>query len=287
MARRKQDSLIREAIESPLGAIALAVLGWMAWGPLPEFFVKSFFGPAEIDSSNGASVLPAAFASAFLQFNPVAETIGLLLMTVAIFCLAFHWHKGMIKHPKVTNKQGALAISLLGLCLLAVTANSYEEARNPKQATSQVASVASTTAQPDAASLPAEFPESGTTIWGSQGQPITGNLSTMSIWDVSGSDQNKVIRIRRHIPAYNRGANTSEPVATVFLVAGERKDLRLKPGLYDVVVGSSEGWNEQGFAGAVSIASFGTINAAAPGAPAILAIGAPDQEASLVDASWF
>ena len=66
MARRKQDSLLREAIESPVGAIVLALLGWIAWGPLPEFFVTTFFGPAEFDPAKGASMLPAAFASAVL-----------------------------------------------------------------------------------------------------------------------------------------------------------------------------------------------------------------------------
>ena len=122
---------------------------------------------------------------------------------------------------------------------------------------------------------------------GPQGKPIGGSMSTISIWDVTGFNQDKVIRVRRHSPTYGRGANHTEVVVTLFLKAGERHDLLVRPGLYDVVAASSEGWDSTGFTGSTSIVSFGTVNAAVPSVPTVVAMGAPDQDATLVDGTWF
>lgn len=297
MGRRKQKGMIEHAAENPAAALYLAVLGFLLWGPLPEIFIRAIFGgekPVDPSSPDAmGNMMSNGYMGMFLVNMPWLEFFGMAMITAALAFLMIHANRGHINHPKIKKQHltAAFAVTFLALCFL--TLKTWNVATDPDLGKARMDELQATmkpgNIQPDPADaqLPAEFPQSGTEIWGSQGKPISGSMSTISIWDVTGSNQNKVVKIRRHSPTYGRGANLTEPVVTLYLQAGERHDLKVKPGLYDIVAASSEGWDSNGFTGTTTIVSFGTVNAAAPSIPTVVAMGAPDQDATLVDTTWF
>ena len=297
MARRKQKGLLEQAAESPTAAVVLGVMGLLAWGPLPEIFIRSVFGGEKaIDPSSPDmihDVMSNGYMGMFLVNIPWLEAFGMAMLAASFFFLMLHANRNLIKHPRLRKEHitGFFAILFLAGCYL--TVHAWNIAADPAGGRQRMADMQSTMQPgrqaPSAATaqLPATFPRSGTEVWGPQGKPIAGRMSTISIWDVTGSPQNKVVRVRRHSPTYGRGTNRMEPVVTLFLQAGERHDLSLRPGLYDVIAASSQGWNENGFTGDLTMVSFGTVNAAVPSVPTVVAMGAADQDATLVDAPWF
>jgi hypothetical protein len=297
LGRRKQKGLLEHAAENPAAALYLAVLGFLLWGPLPEMFIRTIFGgekPVDPSSPDAmGNIMSNGFMGGFMVIMPWFEVLGVAMITAALAFLMIHANRGHIKHPRVKKEHLTAGFTILFLAFCYFTLQAWNMVINPAGSRQRMDDMRSTMT-PDARSpartkdqLPDAFPESGTEAWGPQGKPIAGSMSTISIWDVAGSDQNKVIRVRRHTPTYGRGANRTEAVVTLFLKAGERHDLKVRPGLYDIVAASSEGWDSTGFTGSTSIVSFGTVNAAVPSVPTVVAMGAPDQEATLVDGSWF
>lgn len=126
------------------------------------------------------------------------------------------------------------------------------------------------------------FPASGTVVWGPRGQPISGELARLDVWDVTQSHQRKVIRIR------DARAPDAPPVATAHLEPGDRVTLTLRPGVYAVTAASGDGWNAVSgrFASRTTTVSFGTVEIRA-GTPGVVAMGAPDQTADVVDGTEF
>ncbi len=294
---RKQKGMLEQAAESPGAAAALAVFGLILWGPIPEIFIRSMFG-GEKPITNGSpdamtNMMSNGYMGMFMLNMPWLELAGMAMVAAAFGFLMIHANRGHISHPKIKKQHltATFAVTFFALCFL--TLKTWNVATDPDLGKARMDELQATmkpgNIQPDpvVAQLPAEFPQSGTEIWGPQGKPISGSMSTISIWDVTGSNQNKVVKIRRHSPTYGRGANLTEPVVTLYLRAGERHDLKVKPGLYDIVAASSEGWDSNGFTGTTTIVSFGTVNAAAPSIPTVIAMGAPDQDATLVDTTWF
>lgn len=297
MGRRKQKGLLEHAAENPAAALYMAVLGFVLWGPLPEIFIRTIFGgekPVDPSSPDAmGNIMSNGYMGMFLVNMPWLEVFGMAMITAALAFLMIHANRSHIKHPKVKKEHLTAGFALLFLAFCYLTLQAWNIATDPAGTRQRMDDMRSTMIPDDQnpaqakARLPEAFPESGTEVWGPQGKPIAGSMSTISIWDVTRSDQNKVIRVRRHSPTYGRGANRTEPVVTLFLKAGERHDLMVRPGLYDVVAASSEGWDSTGFTGSTSIVSFGTVNAAVPSVPTVVAMGAPDQDATLVDGTWF
>lgn len=297
MGRRKQKGMLEHAAENPAVALYMAVLGFVLWGPLPEIFIRAIFGGEKpIDPSSPdamGNMMSNGYMGMFLVNMPWLEVFGMAMITAALAFLMIHANRSHIKHPKVKKEHLTAVFAILFLAFCYSTLQAWNIATDPagnRQRMDDMRSTMIPDGQNPAQSktqLPEAFPESGTEVWGSQGKPIAGSMSTISIWDVTGSDQDKVIRVRRHSPTYGRGANRTEAVVTLFLKAGERHDLKVRPGLYDLVAASSEGWDSTGFTGSTSIVSFGTLNAAVPSVPTVVAMGAPDQEATLVDGTWF
>lgn len=297
MARRKQKGLLEHAAENPAAALYMAVLGFLLWGPLPEIFIRAIFGgekPVDASSPDAmGNIISNGYMGMFLVNMPWFEVFGMAMITVALAFLMIHANRSHIRHPKIRKEHLTAGFTVLFLAFCYFTFQAWNIATDPAGTRQRMDDMRSTMIPEDQDPVqatgrwPETFPESGTEVWGPQGKPIAGSMSTISIWDVSGSDQDKVIRVRRHSPTYGRGANRTEPVVTLFLQAGERHDLNLRPGLYDVIAASSQGWDENGFTGDLTVVSFGTVNAAVPSVPTVVAMGAADQDATLVDATWF
>lgn len=115
----------------------------------------------------------------------------------------------------------------------------------------------------------------GTIEWGEEGRPIGGDLERIEIWDVTGSPQDKVIRVRS-------GPDTI--FATMYLGAGQRTRIMVPVGrAYQVTATSGEIWHGtvERFGSTATTVNFGLVTIY-EGRPGIIAIGASDQAANVV-----
>ena len=119
------------------------------------------------------------------------------------------------------------------------------------------------------------FPESGTVEWGDEGQPIGGNLERLDIWDVTGSRQDKVVHVR---------GGPQSTFAVIYLAPGQRTTIMVPVDrAYKVTATSGDRWmgTAERFGPDATTVDFGMVEIRA-GSPGVVAMGAPDQTASVV-----
>jgi hypothetical protein len=124
------------------------------------------------------------------------------------------------------------------------------------------------------------FPESGTVEWGDEGQPIGGRLERLEIWDVTRSEQAKVVHIR---------SGPGSTFAIVYMAPGKRVTLMVPSSrAYQVTATSGPVWNgpAERFGTDGTTVDFGMVNVF-PGRPGVVAMGAPDQQANVVTSDRF
>lgn len=192
---------------------------------------------------------------------------------------------GRFRRPRTlrtgtTIRKAAGVVALLAL----VAWGLWLQASRPPPATMGAVEITTTTddAQPMDETPPSpsvtdgvRFPASGTIEWGGAGRPIGGELGQLQIWDVTGSPQNKVVRVR---------SGPSTIFATVYLAAGQRLALPVPASrTYQVTATSGDNWHgpDAGFGEGGTTVDFGLVNVLNDN-PGIVAMGAPDQTASIV-----
>jgi hypothetical protein len=124
------------------------------------------------------------------------------------------------------------------------------------------------------------FPETRTVQWGVEGQPIGGDLEQLHIWDVTGSKERKVVHVR---------GGPDSTFAMVYLHPGARVTIMVPAGRrYQVTATSGRTWkgSVERFGDTGTTVSFGMVDVLS-GTPAVVAMGAPDQTASVVTADQF
>lgn len=192
--------------------------------------------------------------------------------------------RGAVYSPRRGDKRWkhTTVLKMLGLALAMGAAGFlYSASRRPEPALMGPIRVTSTT-ETQSTQTPSNgmamnmaFPESGTVEWGMEGQPIGGSLERLEIWDVTQSVQNKVVRIR----------SAPETIfATVYVKAGQRASLIVPANRrYKVTASAGDMWRGvPGFFGpGGTTVDFGMVDIL-PGAPGVIAMGAPDQTASIV-----
>ena len=133
--------------------------------------------------------------------------------------------------------------------------------------------------------LPEDWPGSSFVIASSGLNKGPEETLGLQIWDATDNYQRKVFRIRS---AYNRGSNEPNvgiPIATVFMEPGERVDLPIPVGRYEVYAISGMGWHK-GFETGNDVVSFGEIQVKSRN-QAFIVIGGVDQPVTTIPRSWF
>lgn len=132
---------------------------------------------------------------------------------------------------------------------------------------------------------PNRFPAAPTVEW-IRTQPESTRTAQLSIWDRTGSNQPKVLRIRDTAGASINGVNKGDPYATVYLPAATKIDVMIRPGNYDIVAISGNGWNAKaGFDGQATTVSYGSISLTAAHS-SVIVMGADDQPMRQVSRDW-
>lgn len=176
-----------------------------------------------------------------------------------------------------------IALIILGLAigmLLGLVKRTAPGLMGPIRVTSTPDPQAVQPQQPEMAMASTPFPESGSVEWGPEGQPIGGNLERLDIWDVTQSSQNKVLHIR---------SAPDTVFATVYLQAGQRMTLVVPANRrYHVTASAGDIWEGQAslFGSSATTVDFGFVDIM-PGTPGVIAMGAPDQTASVVSNDKF
>ena len=132
------------------------------------------------------------------------------------------------------------------------------------------------------------FPANGTVQWGDQGQPIGGNLGRLDIWDVTGSPENKVVKIRSGLVMEMPGVR-GPAYAMVYVRAGQRVTLQLPNNVpYKITAIAGRQWKgpDELFGTSATTVDFGQTMLST-GNPQVIAMGAPDQTANVVNNNRF
>ena len=293
MARRRSSGVTDfavDAFKTPQGAVFSMFFGWLFWGPVPEMVLRKLFGGVQsvenLDIHNPGAIVSNALASGWGVYMPILEAVGAGLMCAGAAGLAWHAHKGKIRSRQIPRDGLILIFTVMAVFFGWMTATAFKMASDPQVIQERITGETNAPVEQVSAQSLAQFPEQGMIEWGPEGQPIAGRLVNVAIWDLTQSPQDKVIKIRRTNYTGNRRPNRNPIIATIYLKAGDRMSLQLRPGMYDVVAASGQAW-DGGFQGETTYVSLGAVNAVMTGQAVAIAMGAPDQETTVVDASWF
>lgn len=133
--------------------------------------------------------------------------------------------------------------------------------------------------------LPEKWPGNEIALWGEGQGPYYGDTGGLIIWDSSNNERRKVFRIREAVRKVRGEPNRRPPIANVFISPGDRVQIPLQPGTYEVYAISGREWNS-GFDESAEVVSYGYVFVYQY-KPSVIAIGAPDQPVTFVDRDWF
>ena len=294
MARHRNAGVMdmaEDAFKTPEGAVGAMFVGWLFWGPLREIVLRMLFGGVQsldgIDIQNiGGTMVNNAFAIGWRAYMPFLETLGAGLMCVGAAGLAWHAAEGTNSSQPIPRYGLILIFAIISVFLGWMTVDAFKMSSDPQVIHDRITGETNTPVEQTSVQSLAQFPEQGMIEWGREGQPIAGRLINLAIWDLTQSPQDKVIKIRRTNYSSGTRPNRNPVIATIYLKAGDRMSLQLRPGMYDVVAASGQEWSG-GFQGETTYVSLGAVNAVMTGQAVAIAMGAPDQETTVVNASWF
>jgi len=281
------------------------ILGWLAWGPVPEWGVQALFGkPKPIGGSGGAEVggntISNVYSLTGVAMMPLVELIGAVLMCAAIAGMAWQAHTGRLKANNVRREYLSIGLGGIAALLAWMTYGAYQSATDPsaqyKRLNAEIAGNLTprtgngiSALEPDnGAEEPSAFPASGSVEWGAEGQPIGGNLAQIHIWDVTNSQEPKVVRLRNMMTITMPGQRAPH-YATIYLQPGAQVVLNVPANrVFSATAMAGQAWYgpETQFGPKGTTITLGQIQAL-PSRPAVIALGAPDQTANVVSNDRF
>ena len=229
MSRRREGGIVEVmsgAFKNAEGAVGAVILGFFAWGPVPEIIVRTLFGePQSIQGANAAEiggvVMSNAFSIAGLTIMPLIEVIGAALMFAGFAGFAWHAHKGYFKSERFSRGTiaGFFLVITIGFAWLTImsfqTASSYDEMQKHMKA---VAGATEThqSVGPVNDSAPMQNTEPYEQARQAEYDAYQASGARfIYITDQTGTPEFKIIRLRT--------AETGRLIATVIVEPGEQK----------------------------------------------------------------
>lgn len=282
------SAILNATIETQAGALVFGLIGVVLSSPLPHLLIDA--AHRGTTTNPYANSFGSAYAATAYMMLPWVHAFGFLLMGTAAATLLIRGQRPAFRVRLRTPAENNMAAAALIAALLVEAAWNPPHLAPGRREMADAERVIGSQANedlPHQSAVGTTFPPNGTIRWGAE-EPIGGDLGTLDIWDVTGSSDDKVVAIRNGLVMSMPGV-AAPRYAIVYIRAGQRVSLSLpKNRPYHITALSGPKWMgpEALFGPQGTTVDFGQVILTGD-QHQVIAMGAPDQTASVVPADRF